>query len=100
MPSDSAQLLQCRGLSDAAKCRGITSIEYKRATSENILKYFTNRQTTCGELRMDDVGKLVTLVGWLDSKKHGRFLQLKDGYGQTQIIIDSEVGFEFRLENR
>lgn len=33
---------------------------------------------------------MVTLVGWLDSKKHGKFLHLKDGYGITQIIIDSE----------
>lgn len=70
--------------------RGITSVEYKRASSENILKYFINRKITCGELRRDDVGRVVTLVGWLDGKKHGRFLQLKDGYGFTQIIIDSD----------
>lgn len=49
-----------------------------------------NRETTCGELRKEDVGRNVTLVGWLDSKKHGKFLQLKDGYGITQIIVDSE----------
>jgi aspartyl-tRNA synthetase len=85
-----AQKQQYRGISSDSKYRGITSVEYKRVASENILKYFTSRQTTCGELRIDDVGKSVTLVGWLDSKKHGRFLQLKDGYGQTQIIIDSE----------
>lgn len=68
----------------------MTSVEYKKATSENIVKYFVNRQATCGELRKDDVGKMVTLVGWLDSKKHGKFLQLKDGYGITQIIVDAE----------
>lgn len=45
---------------------------------------------TCGELRREDVGRHVTLVGWLDSKKHGKFLQLKDGYGITQIIVESE----------
>lgn len=49
-----------------------------------------SRETTCGELRKEDVGRVVTLVGWLDSKKHGKFLQLKDGYGITQIIVDSE----------
>lgn len=54
------------------------------------MKYFVNRQATCGEMRKDDVGRFVTLVGWLDSKKHGKFLQLKDGYGITQIIVDSE----------
>lgn len=68
----------------------MTSTEYKKAASENIVKYFVNRQSTCGELRKEDVGKMVTLVGWLDSKKHGKFLQLKDGYGMTQIIVDAE----------
>lgn len=70
--------------------RGITSIEYKRAVTENVVKYFVNRQSTCGELRLEDVGKSVDLVGWLDSKKHGKFLHLKDGYGITQIIIDAD----------
>lgn len=54
------------------------------------MKYFVNREVTCGELRKDDVGRLVTLVGWLDSKKHGKFLQLKDGYGVTQVIVDGD----------
>lgn len=81
---------QQRPYSTSARSRGITSIEYKRSASENIVKYFVNRETTCGELRRDDVGRFVTLVGWLDSKKHGKFLQLKDGYGITQIIVDAE----------
>lgn len=61
------------------------------------MKYFVNREVTCGELRKEDVGRYVSLVGWLDSKKHGKFLQLKDGYGITQIIIDSEE-MEIRQE--
>lgn len=81
---------QQRAFSTASKPRGITSIEYKKSGSENIVQYFVNRETTCGELRKEDVGRNVTLVGWLDSKKHGKFLQLKDGYGMTQIIVDSD----------
>lgn len=81
---------QQRSYSTSSKLRGLTSIEYKRASSENIVKYFVNRKLTCGELRREDVGRHVTLVGWLDSKKHGKFLQLKDGYGITQIIVESE----------
>lgn len=54
------------------------------------MKYFVNREATCGELRKEDVGRVVTMVGWLDSKKHGKFLQLKDGYGITQILVDAE----------
>lgn len=72
--------------------RGITSTEFKKADgSENIIQYFNNRSITCGELRSSDVGKAVQLVGWIDSKKHGRFLQIRDGYGHTQIVVDSEV---------
>lgn len=74
----------------SGKTRGITSIEYKRSASENIVRRFANRQATCGEMRKEDVGRIVTLVGWIDSKKHGKFLQLKDGYGITQIIVDAE----------
>ena len=54
------------------------------------MKYFVNREATCGELRKEDVGRVVTMVGWLDSKKHGKFLQLKDGYGITQILVEAE----------
>lgn len=81
---------QQRSYSTSSTSRGITSIEYKRCPSENIVQYFVNRETTCGELRKEDVGRTVTLVGWLDSKKHGKFLQLKDGYGITQILVDSD----------
>lgn len=86
----SFQHQQQRSFSTSTKSRGITSIEYKRAGTENLIKYFVKREATCGELRKEDVGRMVTLVGWLDSKKHGKFLHLKDGYGITQIIIDSE----------
>ncbi|XP_070497044.1 aspartate--tRNA ligase, mitochondrial isoform X2 [Chironomus tepperi] len=76
--------------SSATKSKGITSIEYKKSASENIVQYFVNRKFTCGGLSRDDIGTFVTLVGWLDSKKHGKFLQLKDGYGIIQVIIDSD----------
>ncbi|XP_064535213.1 aspartate--tRNA ligase, mitochondrial isoform X2 [Drosophila montana] len=69
---------------------GITSTEYKIAKNENILKYFENRDLTCNDLRRDDVGKTVTLVGWIPSTKNNKFLQLKDGYGQTQLMIDDQ----------
>lgn len=58
--------------------------------NENILKYFENRDFTCNDLRRDDVGKTVTLVGWIPSTKNNKFLQLKDGYGQTQLMIEDQ----------
>ena len=59
------------------------------------MKYFENRDITCNDIRRDDIGKTVTVVGWINSVKNTKFMQLKDGYGQTQIIVDSsEVSYE------
>ncbi|XP_065355526.1 aspartate--tRNA ligase, mitochondrial [Calliphora vicina] len=69
----------------------ITSTEYKIAKSENLLKYFENRDITCNDVRRRDIGKDVTLVGWVPTSKTNKFMQLKDGYGQTQIIIEDQA---------
>lgn len=71
--------------------RSITSIEFRKANgSKGLIDRLSNRQTTCGELRWFDVGRKVTLVGWIERKTHGKFLHLRDGYGQTQIVLDNE----------
>ncbi|KAM7353310.1 aspartyl-tRNA synthetase, mitochondrial isoform 1-T8 [Cochliomyia hominivorax] len=69
----------------------ITSTEYKMAKTENILKYFENRDITCNDLRRRDIGKDATLVGWVPTGRTNKFMQLKDGYGQTQIIIEDQT---------
>lgn len=55
---------------------------------------FQSRTNTCGELRLADVGKRVTLVGWLDSIREVSanliFVVLRDFYGTTQIVADCE----------
>jgi len=51
------------------------------------------RTHTCGELSEADVGKIVTLMGWIDSlRDHGAilFLNLRDRYGITQIVAKDE----------
>lgn len=68
--------------------RTITSVEYKKSNSENISKYFENRETTVGELRINDVYKNVLLVGWLDQRKRGKFVEIRDGYGSIQVVLD------------
>src|SRR5690606_23774910 len=45
---------------------------------------------TCGQLRKSDVGSDATLCGWVESKRdHGGavFIDLRDRYGVTQIVI-------------
>ena len=77
--------------------RLVTSTEYKRATSESILQHFNNRETTCGEMRSVDIGKVITLVGWLDSKKHGKFLQVISTFA-IFIIILNQLSSDFLAE--
>jgi aspartyl-tRNA synthetase len=51
------------------------------------------RTVTCGELDANDVGRQVTLSGWVNRRRdHGGliFLDLRDRYGLTQVICDPE----------
>lgn len=83
--------------SEETVSRTITSVEYKKSTSANIIKYFENREMTVGELRLHDVDKTVELVGWFDPRKRGKFVELKDGYGGIQVVLDEFDKEMFRL---
>ena len=52
------------------------------------------RTHTCGELRIGDVGKAVTLAGWLENMRvvsgSLAFVVLRDFYGTTQIVVEND----------
>ncbi len=59
------------------------------------------RTHTCGELRLDAVGKKVRLAGWIHSvRDHGGviFIDLRDHYGLTQIVVNPEQKFYQALD--
>src|SRR4051812_21617203 len=63
---------------------------------------------TCGELTAKDVGKQVTLAGWVHRRRdHGGliFIDLRDRFGLTQVVFNPQqvpaahaVGSEVRNE--
>ena len=49
------------------------------------------RDTTCGALTTGDVGRRVTLAGWVDTRRdHGGlvFIDLRDFSGKVQLVLN------------
>jgi aspartyl-tRNA synthetase len=62
-------------------------------------KYRTHK---CDQLRNDNVKEVVRLSGWIHRKRdHGQliFIDLRDHYGLTQIVVDSSNEYFPTLEN-
>ena len=53
-----------------------------------------SRTHNCGELRLSDAGKNVTIVGWLENVRevgsNFAFLVVRDFYGTTQVVVETE----------
>jgi len=53
-----------------------------------------SRTHNCGQLRLGDAGKTVTIVGWLENIRevgsNFAFLVLRDFYGTTQVVVETE----------
>ena len=61
------------------------------------------RTNTCGELRLSDAGRKVTLAGWVQKVRSlgsMTFVDLRDRYGITQLVVDGtpELGREYVIQ--
>jgi len=59
------------------------------------------RSHHCGALRKDTVGQTVRLSGWVHRKRdHGGllFIDLRDHYGLTQLVVEPEASFFAEIE--
>ena len=62
-------------------------------------KYRTHK---CNQLRYEDVKEIVRLSGWVHRKRdHGQliFIDLRDHYGLTQVVVDSSNTYFSIVEN-
>ena len=52
---------------------------------------FQSRTHTCNELRMENVGEKVKIVGWMENVRevgnNFAFVVVRDFYGTTQVVV-------------
>ena len=55
---------------------------------------FQSRTHNCGQLRMENAGERVKLVGWMENVRevgsNFAFVVLRDFYGTTQVVVETE----------
>ena len=59
------------------------------------------RTHTCGELRLEHVNQHVTLSGWVQKIRNlgaMTFIDLRDRYGITQLVIEESAKEEIKIK--
>ena len=55
---------------------------------------FQSRTHTCNELRLENVGEKVKIVGWMENVRevgnNFAFVVVRDFYGTTQVVVETE----------
>ena len=52
---------------------------------------YTDRSHTCGELGAHHVGEEVRLCGWVQHRRMGKFITMRDSFGATQVTLHNQV---------
>lgn len=92
--ADDIVILDANTAYDNTNTKSSTKIESDEGSQPDV-NQFTCRTHNCDELRDTDIGKEVTICGWMEYSRMNRFFTLRDGYGHTQIIIPEHVSFFF-----
>ncbi|XP_077288872.1 aspartyl-tRNA synthetase, mitochondrial isoform X2 [Arctopsyche grandis] len=83
-----SQTASVRNYTTSAYAKSLTTEEYTKCKgSESLILQMQNRAETCGDFSSDDVGRKVTLIGWIHGQHLPRFIKLKDGHGIIQCLI-------------
>src|SRR5580698_9874924 len=86
--------MKCNATEQQSFCRVGLKTSYNRKTVTLDLLGNLQRTHKCGELRVEQAGQHVVLMGWVNRRRdHGNliFLDVRDRSGITQVVLDKEV---------
>jgi len=64
---------------------------------------FKKRTHTCGALRFENIGSVITLTGWVDSQRNLGgvvFVNVRDRYGKTQVVFNPKLNHDLHRAAR